>query len=174
MSLDFAALWASLPAETQARIGALTLRYEAYFTLREDGGFHTTDCEREIAEGLSDKALDELRPAIWQALPDIMPLVHDEPYPLWQMLESREPPAVVDVRGLGLRPLVKDGWQWFVPDGERMVLLGGAVDLDSALEGAPNRWQFWTSADIDAERLRRHPEFQSDTAFEEVDHACAA
>lgn len=157
-TLDFDALWWSLPSETQAHIGALALRYEAYFTLREDGGFHTTDCERDIAEGLADKALDELRPTIWQALPDLMPTVYDEPYPLWQMLESGEPPATVDVRGLGVRPLVKDGWQWFVPDGSTLVLLGGAVDLDSHIKGAPHRWQFWTAVDIEAERLRRHPE----------------
>ena len=156
--LDFAALWASLPAAAQARIGALALRNEMFLQINEDGGFHTTADDRDVAEGLANEALDELRPAIWEALPDVMPTVYDEPYPLWQALDERNPPSTVNVRGLGRVALVKDGWEWFAVTTSARLKLGGAVDLNSRDEGAPREWLFWTVDDIKAERLRRHPE----------------
>lgn len=88
----------------------------------------------------------------------MLPTVYDEPYPLWQVLDGRKAPAEVDVRGIGLCRLVSQGGEWFARIGADLVELGGAVDLDNAVPGAPNRWQFWTVADIDAERVRRHPE----------------
>ncbi len=159
--LDFAALWSSLPAAAQARIGALALRNEMFLQINKDGGFHTTADDRDVAEGLASDALGDLRPAIWDALPDVMPTVYDEPYPLWQALDGRDPPSTVNVRGLGRVALVKDGYEWFAVTAGARLKLGGAVDLNSHDEDAPRDWLFWTADDIKAERLRRHPEMSA-------------
>ena len=57
------------------------------------------------------------------------------------------------------RPLVYRDRQWFVPNGSDLIELCGARDLNSRQDGAKPRWEFWTTAQVDAERQRRHPEF---------------
>lgn len=157
-ALDFGALWRSLPADTQFRLGAMGLRNEMMLLLEEDGGFHTTADDRSAATELASDVQAELRPAIRAALPDVMSMVYDEPCSLWPALDDCHLPADVEVRGMGRTPPVEGGWEWFAVGAAARHKLGGAVDLDSRGEDAPRRWSFWTAADIEAERLCRHPE----------------
>ena len=156
-SFDFAALWANLPPDRQAAIGALAIQAEFATQVEIDGGFDTTDEDRLTAEDIKSKATEALPPIVWAAFPDLLPDTPDDAYPLWQIIDTREPPAEVYVRGVGLRSLIQNGHQWFVLVLGEPVELGGAVDLNGKDGAAPHRWQFWTVADIAAERLRRHP-----------------
>lgn len=157
--VDFAAVWASLSPEAQARIGVLAIEAETFDQIGQDGGFHTTEGDRGTAEAWANDARHEALPAaIWAALPNMLPTVYDEPYPLWQVLDGRKAPSKVDVRGVGSCRLVNRNGEWFAWVGPDLVGLGGAVDLDNRDDSTPPRWQFWTIADIEAERIRRHSE----------------
>ena len=157
-ALDFAALWASLSPDRQAAIGALAIKAEFATQVEVDGGFDTNREDRFRAELIKTAAVEALPAIVWAAFPDLLPIDYGDAYPLWQLLEGREPPAEVDVAGVGRRPLIEQGQQWFVPVQDRLVELGGAVNRNAHDDAAPAEWVFWTTADIDAERRRRHPE----------------
>ena len=158
-ALDFSALFASLPRETQVRIGALAIEAEFLGCLELDAGLHADHEDQGQAEMLRGKVDDLLPRIVQEAFPELLPIDYDWVHPIWVVLSTRDPPATVAVRGMsGQRRLHRVDTDWFVLDGDRLVQLGGAADLDSREEGKPARLLFWTVEDIDAERLRLHPE----------------
>ena len=68
-TLDFIALWASLPADAQARIGTLAIREEFASQVVQDGGFETTVTHRTIADQIRQATTDALPEAVWSAFP---------------------------------------------------------------------------------------------------------
>ena len=158
-ALDFATVWASISPERQAEIGAMVIRQECANQVARDGGYDTTEDERGKAEAVSGEVLNALPAVIWAAIPDVLPTLYDDPYPMWQVMGRAgkgEPVPMISVRGLPRRrrPVLR-GSTWFVRARGGFVELGGAVDLASRNPDALPVWEFVTLADIEAERRQR-------------------
>ena len=177
-ALDFAALWASLSPDTQARIGEMALCHECAQQVAQDGGFDTSHDDRGEAECLADDVANALPEVIWAAIPGVLPDTSDDIYPCWQICDPRgERHKDVELYGrLGLWTMSYQGSEtWTVGIGPTAEEIAGAQVHPRRDTGGP-RWLFWTAADVDAERLRRHPEQAAPCPITEpeIPHAAAA
>ncbi len=163
-ALDPLALWRALPSDRQAGIIVPLLTSVFSEVVMDDDGTDASWHDREAAAAIHHDTFDTAWKAIEAAFPDILA---DDPTALWPLYRDDLAAAIDDaetaeVHGLPGRHSV------FKVEGAalhhyRQVSIGGRLHevggwRDVAQPGRPPRWVAWTDEQVDAERLRRHPE----------------
>jgi hypothetical protein len=156
-SLDVAAVWAALDPERQAVIGRAALRYAFADLVAEDDGTDTVAADRGEAGVVRDSMLTGIPEAVAPAFPDLA--WFEGLVPAWALRQPALDLGRVRVNGYrGRRAVRLQGTETLlIRDGRAWIELAGAHDI--AGPDDPADWLFWTVPQVEAERLRRHPEF---------------
>lgn len=158
-ALDPAALWAALSPEVQASINVPLLTSQFAEVCAEDDGTDCSIADQEAAAGIVQDRFQEAMDAIGAAFPAILADDETALHTLYRddLAAAIDDAETVEVHGLPGRHSVFEV-AGSVLHHDRQVSIGGRLH-DVAPAGRPHRWVAWTQEQIDAERLRRHPEF---------------
>ena len=156
-ALDPAALWVSLTAAQQASIIVPLLTSAFAEVCVEDDGTDCSAADQEAAATLAQTTYQQAWDAIDRAFPDILDPDLTALHGLGDGMQDDQ--GRVAVKGVhGRRKLYssRSRHEGFVRIGGVEIEIGGFKNAAEA--GQPPRWEAWTLDQIEAERLRRHPE----------------
>ena len=176
-ALDPLALWRALPPERQAGmiVPLLTSAFSEF--VMDDDGTDASWHDREAAATIYHDNFNEAWKAIEATFPEILA---EDLTALWTLYGDDLAAAIDDAETVevhsqpGRHSVLKI--EGAVLDHYRQVSLAGRLHdfsgwHDVASSGDLPRWVAWTDDQIDAERLRRHPEHNSPEHKEEHRHA---
>ena len=156
-SLDFARLWSSLPAQVQVAIGTGCLINAIAQVVVDDDGTDASPADKDVAADMLDAAFQSIWTTIDKALPEYLAPDLTALHGLDDGMQDEK--GRVEIKGVrGYRKLYssRSRHEGFVHIGGAEVEIGGFKNV--AEPGQPPRWEAWTLDQIEAERLRRHPE----------------